>query len=455
MLGPVNTFLISAKKFSRNFFGQRESAAHGLRQASISGRNKQKLLDNGRKAIEDEVGTSGAKNLVYRRYLSDKPLEKEAYLRAACDYVAKKRSDEVSWLHCKPYESSPGNTAFYTEMYQCLNVVRAMNIPHRGKILEVGSGPGWITEILVALGFEVHGLDPSADMIAIAHERVSSAIKHWRVQNPPHFDFHCQTLEDCTLPADEYDAVLFHASLHHVIDEDAGLAQCFRVLRPGGVLGVCEGAWEPGNTSLEAALDEEMVRFGTLENPFTREYLDYLLTKHGFTSIQRYHSINGFVPEQFGSATVELLADMPACSSNNLTALKPNLLAPTTRDHSARSSATITVLEVKWTSSRKALSICLRLTNTGETTWLHKAYPTGQVTIAFRSDPLGAANYEELERHNLPNDVEPGQNVTLDLELVLPEGGNQRTWSIDMVNEGLFWFSTRGTKAVLLPLPRY
>ena len=34
-----------------------------------------------------------------------------------------------------------------------------------GRVLEVGSGPGWVTEMLMGLGFEVDAVEPSASMI--------------------------------------------------------------------------------------------------------------------------------------------------------------------------------------------------------------------------------------------------------------------------------------------------
>ena len=155
-----------------------------------------------------------------------------------------------SWLLCKPYVRKPGNNEFYDELYQVMNLLRAMEIPYGGKVLEVGSGPGWVTEILVALGCEVHALEPSGEMIDIARARMVRAIEHWQLQNPPPFEFFCQTLEECNLPENEneneYDGVFFHAALHYIIGEKVGLSQCYRLLKLGGVLGASEAAWEPG-----------------------------------------------------------------------------------------------------------------------------------------------------------------------------------------------------------------
>src|SRR5262249_5459690 len=159
----------------------------------------------------------------------------------------------------------------------------------------------------------------------IAQERIAARMEQLRRKNASRIAFHCETLEESKLPGNHYDAVFFHAALHHVIDEEKGFSQCYRMLRPGGVLGVNEAAWIPGDRSVEGPLEEEMARCGTLENPFTREYLDYLLAKHGFVDVQRYHGINGLIPVELGDQTVRDLARLPGAGSNTLTARKPCL----------------------------------------------------------------------------------------------------------------------------------
>ncbi len=60
------------------------------------------------------------------------------------------------------------------------------------------------------------------------------------------------------------------------------------------MLGIVEGAWHPGNKALERQLVKEMDTYGTLENPFSIEYLDCLLKRYGFIDQVRYISVNGF-----------------------------------------------------------------------------------------------------------------------------------------------------------------
>lgn len=374
----------------------------------------------------------------YRRYLSDTPARQEAWLQAAREYVSRKDDAGRAWLYRKPYDDNPGHPELLHEMYSILNLLGAMAIPFQGRILEVGSGPGWVSEILMSLGYEVEGIEPSEEMIAIARERIEAAIRHHRIDSPPRVTFHATTIEDCGLPDESFDAVLFHAALHHVIDEDRTLAQCFRLLRPGGVLGVSEGAWIPGDRAVEEKLEEEMRQYGTLENPFTTEYLDWLLSRHGFVDVQRYHSINGYLPADMGRLPLEALPVEHAQEHNNLTARRPSPYPLTTVDRHARTLAEIAILDSRF--EPEGIRLRVRLDNRGETAWLHRAPRPGRVTVALRAGEL------EADRHDLPRTVPAGDSIELDLLFPIPDEERDLPWELDLVNEEVFWFSERGTR---------
>jgi len=386
----------------------------------------------------------------HRRYLSDTPARQEAWLQAAREYVSRKDDAGRAWLYRKPYDDNPGHPQFLHEMYSILNLLGAMAIPFRGRVLEVGSGPGWISEILMSLGYEVEGIEPSKEMIAIARERIEAAVHHHRIASPPRVTYHATTIEDCGLPDESFDAVLFHAALHHVIDEDRTLAQCFRLLRPGGVLGVSEAAWIPGDPALEEQLEEEMRQYGTLENPFTTEYLDWLLSRHGFVDVKRYHGVNGYFPAHMGRLRLEALPGERAQAHNNLTARRPSPYPLTTVDRDARTLAEITILDSR--SDPEGIRLRIRLNNRGETAWLHRAPKPGRVTIALRSGEPGSPTMREPDRHDLPRTVPAGDSIELDLLFQLSEDTRDAPWELDLVNEVNFWFSERGTRPAQVSL---
>jgi SAM-dependent methyltransferase len=304
------------------------------------------------------------------------------------------------------------------------------------------------------LGYEVDGIEPCEDLVSIARERIAGASRLYKVSETPRVRFHPSTLEDADLPAESFEAVLFHDALHHVLDEEASIAQCFRVLKRGGVLGVSEDAWRPGNRAQESALEEEIARFGTHESPFTQEYLESLLAESGFTDIQRYHGLNGFYPAEMGQISLEQAAQSVASLTNNLTAWKPSFDGPTTTDASAASGATIEVVSRSFHETDRKVSLGIRLVNTGETMWLHRPRKSGWVSIALRTDPLGAPGAQEAQpRHRLSRNVVPGEALELRLDFFVPEDFARREWRLDLVNEGLFWFSQRGLIAAPVHLP--
>jgi SAM-dependent methyltransferase len=314
-------------------------------------------------------------------------------------------------------------------------------------VLEVGSGPGWVTEILMGLRFEVDAIEPNADMIAIAKERLAAAIQHYRLDPPPRVSFHCCSLEDNALPDGVFDAVLFRAALHHVVDEERVLAECFRLLRPGGMLGVSEAAWRPGDRTVER-VERSMQAFGTVANPFTRDYLDYLLRKHGFDDVCRYHGVNGLFPASIGDTTIAQAAQTPLEASNTLTAMKPDtslFAGPTTVHVEAATRGEVTLLDA-WLDTMERVQFRLRLRNCGETAWLHNRKTVGRVRLALwqRMAPDPASRHEIGERVSLPETVLPGQQLELDVSFPMPLKNAQGTWYLDLVNEGFFWFSQRG-----------
>jgi 2-polyprenyl-3-methyl-5-hydroxy-6-metoxy-1,4-benzoquinol methylase len=90
-----------------------------------------------------------------------------------------------------------------------------------GKVLEVGCGDGARLAALAERGWSVTGqeVDDKAGAVAAARG----------------FEVHVGDLEAIGLPADEYDAVVMNHVLEHVHDPVAVLAECRRLLRPGGV----------------------------------------------------------------------------------------------------------------------------------------------------------------------------------------------------------------------------
>jgi SAM-dependent methyltransferase len=100
------------------------------------------------------------------------------------------------------------------------------------RVIDVGSGPGALTEVLVArLGSEaVAAADPSPPFIAALHERL------------PAVDAVEAPAEALPFDDDAFDAALAQLVVHFMKDPVAGIREMARVTRPGGV--VAANVWD-------------------------------------------------------------------------------------------------------------------------------------------------------------------------------------------------------------------
>ncbi len=100
--------------------------------------------------------------------------------------------------------------------------------PAPRRILDVGCGTGYLLRQLAARcpQAELAGIDPAPAMI----EAARAAAADDRLQ------LVAGTAEDLPWPAGTFDLVVSTTSFDHWADQQAGLAQCARVLAPGGWL---------------------------------------------------------------------------------------------------------------------------------------------------------------------------------------------------------------------------
>jgi SAM-dependent methyltransferase len=94
---------------------------------------------------------------------------------------------------------------------------------HAGRMLDAGCGPGELTQRFVRdLGLEVHAIDISPRMVELTRNRG--------------VDAQVADIEALPFGDAEFDCVFAGWVLYHAPDLDRAIAECARVLRPGGRL---------------------------------------------------------------------------------------------------------------------------------------------------------------------------------------------------------------------------
>ena len=161
----------------------------------------------------------------------------------------------------------------------CGNPVAVAGL-HPGEIvLDLGSGGG-IDALLsarrVAPGGKAYGLDGSPDMITLARENAAQA----GVTNAEFLHGH---IEDIPLPDGHADVVISNCVINLSADKSRALAEAFRVLRPGGRLGISDVIADDGLDLAQRAEAEH--RTGCTTGTLTAGEYRSLLLASGFTSI--------------------------------------------------------------------------------------------------------------------------------------------------------------------------
>jgi SAM-dependent methyltransferase len=96
--------------------------------------------------------------------------------------------------------------------------------PRRRTLLEIGCGNGFILEEALAQGYtDVWGVEPSAQAVEKAAPAVSSNIL-------------CDIFRPGLFQPDRFDSICLFQVFDHLPDPNTALAECYRILKPGGLV---------------------------------------------------------------------------------------------------------------------------------------------------------------------------------------------------------------------------
>ncbi len=161
----------------------------------------------------------------------------------------------------------------------CGNPLAVASLQPGETVLDLGSGGGLdvlLSARRVGPAGTAYGLDASADMLTFARaSAVQAGIGNAR--------FLHGRIEDIPLPDGHVDVVISNCVINLSADKPRALAEAFRVLRPGGRLGISDVIADEGTDPRQLADAEQ--RMGCLSGTLTpAQYRDMLL-EAGFTGI--------------------------------------------------------------------------------------------------------------------------------------------------------------------------
>jgi SAM-dependent methyltransferase len=161
----------------------------------------------------------------------------------------------------------------------CGNPLAVADLRPGDAVLDLGSGGGLdvlLSARRVAPGGIAYGLDASSDMLALARENAEKAqvtnarFLHGRIENIP-------------LPDGHVDVVISNCVINLSGDKPHVLAEAFRVLKPGGRLGISDVTADTETDPAQLARAELQV--GCLAGALTQPEYERLLVAAGFSGV--------------------------------------------------------------------------------------------------------------------------------------------------------------------------
>ena len=339
-----------------------------------------------------------------------------------------------------------------SRLFDLATILMALDCRPGDRVLDVGAGSGFSSEMLARLGYEVIAFDPSLGPLDNNRRRPS--------YDPDRIEGTVRVVaavaEHLPFAAGSFDGAVGMHVLHHLDDLPTALADLSRVLRPGARAVFCE----PGlDHMLGAETQRAITEHGENDKPF--DVLEFIrvalalgfsdaylpatvrspLNLVPFGELELYRSGRHPRPEFSPAGIIEELhrqrpyAVLVRAGVRPRTSRRPGTLHGELTVVGARDSAAI----------GETLELRVSARNTGDTPWLSTPSRFGGfVTIGCK---LLAANGrlvdDVLGRTYLNADVAPGDSIDTAVRVRIPDSiaPGRYVLAIDLIDELMCWFS--------------
>jgi glycosyltransferase involved in cell wall biosynthesis/SAM-dependent methyltransferase len=457
-LAPAHVFNLEAAPVGGNGASKPAPSNKDERQATHEGQaTHESLPSSSALATEMRAPLSSANGRLRK-------VEGIDYKRAAIEYPRKLDAERHHYLYTKPFYNLANKPPKHmrdgmdveTHRHFCdfANMAVALSLPAGQKILDVGCGSGWLSEYFARLGYDVTGIDISPELVEIARERARSVPFDVDHETPIRCRFLVHDIESAPL-AETFDAAICYDTLHHFLDEHAVVRHLAAMVGYGGLLFILEGDRPAEGSATEAELTGVMHEYGTLESPFSRDYLRALLNEYGFAVVGDYVSVGGLFERE------ELEHDrlrVETLEVNYLLCKKVVEAGAASGVPDSRSPGRLAArLSVEADAPRTlapgaTFKSSLRVENIGDTIWLNgTATRKGSVMLGVKLlDEAGGVLSERHGEPPLPRALAPGESVRLALEYRAPVEAGLYQLKIDLVAQHVCWFEQHGSEPLVL-----
>jgi ubiquinone/menaquinone biosynthesis C-methylase UbiE len=406
--------------------------------------------------------------------------EREDSKQAEKQYLS--RTGGSAWEREKPF-SPPGNDTIEDSLdllHDFAVAARLLQPSLDDRIIDLGAGGGWCSDLLQRLNRKPIAVDISVEMLRVARQRSARApIK--AVAG----DFERLPFLDGS-----FDKAICISALHHVPDMRAGVFEIARVLTSKGVAVFSEPG--TGHATMPASVSATQ-DYGVLEQEVLIEPFIETCRAAGFTHV-RVCPIAYVIPEfelsledwrawkrlprtkrplramekmwramlEFAGAGKQTVLFEEAFAMRLVRLFQqpveehPFILASKSEEPIRRRPTFRATIEVTSLPSRvgsgDAVTADVRLTNTGTAAW--RAHPgAGHVRLGVQLlDAESRVIGRDFARCNLNRDVLPGEFQSVRATFNAPSNAGNFGLKFDLVVEGVTWFEPAGTKVAVRPL---
>jgi glycosyltransferase involved in cell wall biosynthesis/SAM-dependent methyltransferase len=429
--------------------------------------------DSPRNVVQVETVLSGNGYTASSKLADDSPgrmpkVEGIDYKLGALEYTRLLSSELSYYLRTKPfcnlhkpikYSGDGMDPETHRHFNDFANMAVALALRADARILDVGCGPGWLSEYFARLGYDVTGVDISDDLIQIARERLERLPYQVDQDTPLKCRFLTHDIEVEPL-AEKFDAVICYDALHHFEDERSVFPHLAAMLDVGGLLFILEGQKPSAGSATEEELRGFMRKYKTLESPFSDEYLHALLCENGFAVIGDYVGVNGLFEREMlegDAADLRLPLRTIDISYHYLTCMKVAHDAPATSvpdsRHPGKLRAHITLRTSLPPSVEPGanIGVPLSIKNVGDTVWLSgQTVRAGVVMPGVRVFDENANIVSEVHGPLLARAIAPAQSIEVKVQFDAPCKPGTYTARIDLVDQCVCWFEEMGSEPLVL-----